>query len=175
MNLNLYSSMSDNPAFLKYLLNDSLYLIDDESDAVSDFVVEKDDASVLAIEQSTNLVLDSKPTYVEQLKEVLVLFENPSDMEMKSAERAFLEKILGAVKLQWKDVQPYNVSKQQLMDFKHSKIIAFTSAHGLPVQTMYQLTTNHVQKIIVGHDLTTIAASVDHKKQLWAALQQMFA
>ncbi|PIB35813.1 hypothetical protein BFP72_10620 [Reichenbachiella sp. 5M10] len=173
---------SQNKAFLKYLFHENIYLIDDallvEQVATSqpNLLVEEEDGVVEAADVETKAgAKEPVAMYQSKGKSVLVLYENKEEAEMKAPELAYLQKILGAVKLQWGDVESRNVAQYPVTgEPSNPKIIAFTHAHGMGVVAPYVLKSTGRQQIIMAHDLTTIAASVEYRKQLWAALQQMF-
>lgn len=171
--------MSDYPSFLKYLIDEQLYLINDPSAEGASAV---DTAVAVAPAQSKADVVKEAVTVEEEsveyqlpLKGTLILFENAQEDEMKAAEKAYLEKILGAVKLSWQEIESRNVINDPVDDKPaNKKVIAFTANHGFGVVPPYQISQQGAQQILMAHDLATISASVDYRKQLWAALQQMF-
>ncbi|MBU2913804.1 hypothetical protein [Reichenbachiella agariperforans] len=171
--------MSESQEFLKYLINETLYQIDpvEMSSAVNEVAatespIQQPSASkVEAVPQ----VSDPKPTYQAPINKVLILFENPNGEEMLAVQKDYLTKILGAVKLTWDGVDSRNVRTFPLEQPPvHQYVIAFTAAHELGVLSPYQMGVKGNQKVVMAHDLSTIAASVEYRKQLWSALQQMF-
>ncbi|MCV9386547.1 hypothetical protein [Reichenbachiella ulvae] len=171
--------MSDYPSFLKYLIDEQLYMIDDQQEVATlekQVVVEHDPEPVRDEPQAEAQIQEPATEYKTSIIDsTLVLFENSQSADMVAGEKAYLEKILGAVKLKWEDVVKQNVLVNPIDDKpNHARVIAFTANHGFGVLPPYQVSEQSGQQVLMAHDLATISGSVEYRKQLWAALQKMF-
>lgn len=169
--------MSESNNFLKFLLTDEVYVIDEqlEPSPITQKVVDKVDVKpetkeVILSPKQDNLKVESVST---PTSEILVLFSNADDDHLHTEESSFLQKILSAVKMDINKVDLINVEKKDSNPTLYKKVIAFTSQHGLPANNKYQLSVSD-QTVLLADDLSAISSSVDLKKKLWAELQKMF-
>ncbi|MGL1889418.1 MAG: hypothetical protein OCD76_23085 [Reichenbachiella sp.] len=182
--------MSENANFLKFLINEDIYPLQDDEAKVSQpnataqpvsAEPSKADAPV-AVQESAPAYTPSAVEKVEnpvappeQLpkNQVVVLFSNSASETMKVEESAFLLKILSAVKMNFELVDMVNVDLGVNKAHLYKKVVAFTPNHGLSATQKYQ-TLSGDQQVLLADDLTSIASSQDLKKQLWGELQKMF-
>lgn len=162
--------MSDKASFLKFLLTEDVYVIDEKTEKTStdSETTTETIANSPSVEGNQLLNKAPKPT-----SEFLILFDNSNEETMKASESEFLQKILSAVKIDLNAVDLINVNIVEPELSLYKKVISFTSQYPLEVTDKYKLVSND-QMILLADGLTTIASSVDLKKKLWVELQGMF-
>lgn len=99
---------------------------------------------------------------------VLVLLEK----QINSEEETLLNNILGAVNLEANDVERIYEHPAKYNELKQTKLIlSFHSAYA--PKGNYEINQAHAIKIIYAHDLSTLNANINYKKQLWMNLKKL--
>ncbi|MEP1778663.1 hypothetical protein [Reichenbachiella sp.] len=163
--------MSDSNDFLNFLINEDIYVID-ENDVTS-----------------TNLSGENEPEMVEEAEvrlnslekpkhEILVLFDNPSATNLSSDDLEYLGKILGSINLSKDHVEFLNVvgASAPITD-GYKYVIAFTPNHQLSLdKSVQQYVAMNLgdTKVIIADALRNISTSTDLRKKLWTVLQEVF-
>ncbi|SMD37998.1 hypothetical protein SAMN04488029_3581 [Reichenbachiella faecimaris] len=171
--------MNESNDFLKFLINEDIFLIDEKSvknsqvDAVVDHedTPQKEKVSTVQ-EPSVELESPAKPTH-----ETLILFDNPTAVNLPTSDLEYLGKILGAIGSSIEKVDFQNVAATTPKTVGYSYVIAFTPNHQLPVPVstqQYVSTKLGDGQLIVADALNNISASPDLRKKLWGVLQQVF-
>ena len=94
---------------------------------------------------------------------------------MHPNDSAFLSKVLAAVKIELKDADLLNVDTIMPDASGYKKVICFTNEHGIEAAPpKYTIGKAADGVVLVADELSNIASAVPLKKQLWAALQEMF-
>lgn len=175
--------MSESKDFLKFLINEDIYLIDNLPEAEVE-VKEATEAPVKettpASEPSPARVSEPKITLSTPQKptnEILVIFDNPTAKNLPAGDLAYLGKIMGAIGKSVEKVDFQNVAATTPKAVGYDYVIAFTPNHQLPVPAstqQYVSTKLGDGQLIVADALNNIAASTDLRKKLWGVLQQVF-
>lgn len=193
--------MNEENAFLPHFLDEEIYIIDENistKETVQEAVVNKpvqvqeiskqeiskveEPSSIYEKPQVDNVTEEVKAatlTYKGQNTSSILLIVN----SILPEEQAFLEKVLGAVKLSINSCALLQLSENssfqhhELIErFESSTFINFGS-QGLPfLQNInnYKITFIEDKKILQSDDLKSIMTDVTKKKQLWECLQQLF-
>ncbi|UXX79312.1 hypothetical protein N7E81_18325 [Reichenbachiella carrageenanivorans] len=172
--------MSESNDFLKFLINEDIYVIDGQNEEPP--VVEAKEAPVVveaekAIEApvAAKIIIPAKPTKPKH--EVIILFDNPIAETLPAVDMAYLEKILGAIGLSTEKVDFLNVAKHAPSVSGYAYVIAFTPNHQLPVSVSTQQYVSVKlgdAQLIVADALNNISVSKDLRLKLWGVLQQVF-
>lgn len=169
---------SDTKDFLKFLINEEIYLIDSqEADGQpKPIVADKPSASLedstVVAEEEAAPVAPSAPVH-----EILVIFDNPISKDLVAGDREYLGKILGAIGQSIDQVAFHNMATGSTSTEGYRFVMAFTPNHQLevPISTMqYTSVKLKESQLIVADALSNIAQSTDLRKKLWAVLQQVF-
>lgn len=172
--------MNDSNDFLKFLINEDVYIIDQKSEEkVTEVLSENKPEKTKENEPS------SVAEPVEELEapempknEILVIFDNPSAVELPAADFEYLGKILVAIGKSTDKVDFLNVAQNVTNVNGYAQVIAFTPNHKLPVPVsiqQYVAVKLEGAQLIVADALNNISASTDLRKKLWGVLQQVFA
>ncbi|MDN5213963.1 hypothetical protein QQ020_17945 [Fulvivirgaceae bacterium BMA12] len=188
--------MSKDYTFLPNLIQEDLYYIESESTHTS-------------TEKSPLIQTDNKETHTEtapevmpgkaenteaeglridfkgeNLKNILVLIEEPNGSYLKSEDEAFLEKVLKAVDINLIDIAIVNYSSlseeqaRKIEAVPHWLCLGFMEALPAPWATLaterYQTIQHDENKILWGHPLKSIAGDKDMKVRLWQQLKLLF-
>lgn len=122
------------------------------------------------------------PTEGNNLKHCLLLVES-NEAVLEAELKAFLEKIMGAVKRSLDDVLLVNVKEASieqiealLSEQNHRHLIAFGTRKvtDLNAAALYQLELVNRKGYLRADALSAIAQNVEMKKALWGALKGMF-
>jgi hypothetical protein len=187
--------MSEDLSFLAHFITEDLYLIKEEASAAEvkavlepvkavQPVVEKSPAEAKAaiVEEKEQVYIKALPTEGNNLKHCLIFFES-SQNHLEASKKAFLLKILTAVKRGLDDVLLVNLkeaSKEQidavLSEFNHRHVLAFatTKLDSIISTPQYEVKEDAKKFYLKADDLGQIEATVELKKSLWAGLQKMF-
>lgn len=177
-NSNQFSSMSESKEFLKFLINEDIYVIDQKEVSVQKEPVEENaleeeqSVTVEVKEPEEKMVLPVKPK-----NEILVIFDNPTAKNLPKEDLEYLGKILGAIGKSTEKVDFQNVAATTPKAVGYDFVIAFTPNHQLPVAAstqQYVSTKLGDGQLIVADALNNISASTDLRKKLWGVLQQVF-
>lgn len=169
--------MSESNDFLKFLINEDIYSIDDQKEQPA---VEQPSAAAAAPaepsktteEPVAKVVLPAKPKH-----EIVILFDNPIAEALPADDLAYLGKILGAIGRSAEKVDFLNVAKGAPSVTGYAYVIAFTPNHQLPVSASTQQYVSVElgdARLIVADALNNISASKDLRLKLWGVLQQVF-
>lgn len=179
----------ENTEFLKYFINEDLYLIKGENDLLQQKVEtvsapEKEPIADKVVEQhvveepKVELTPPKPPAYKGANKKgILILVEDANSEFLNEKDFTYLMKILGAVKLTIDDIALVNVNRtNNYSDLEFSNAIVFTSNHSLQKSktTKYIPSVLGNKKILLADPLDQIAESVDLRKALWDALKSIF-
>uniref|UniRef100_UPI004047C982 hypothetical protein n=1 Tax=Roseivirga sp. TaxID=1964215 RepID=UPI004047C982 len=180
--------MSEDLSFLAHFITEDLYLIKEEASdaevtsvqpAVEKSIVEE---KATVAEEKEQIYIKPLPTEGNNLKHCLIFFESDQS-NLEASKKAFLLKILTAVKRGLDDVLLVNVkeaSKEQieavLSEFNHRHVLAFaTTKLDLTISApKYEVKEGAKKFYLKADDLGQIEATVELKKSLWAGLQKMF-
>ncbi|MEO9967855.1 MAG: hypothetical protein ABJF11_18835 [Reichenbachiella sp.] len=170
--------MTDSNDFLKFLINENIYLIDEKGEAEAQAVDPKDTTSYSDDSQEAQ-ANEPEPVLEKPIpsNDILIIFDNPSEPELAVGDKEYLDKILGAIGKSIAIVDFLNVAVTNPEINGYKQVIAFTPNHKLPiaVSTMqYAATTMDGIEIIVADSLINISGSTDLRKKLWGVLQQVF-
>lgn len=164
--------------FLKYLINEDIYSVDKgspveayENTAIESFQVAEPIAEV--VQES---VVETK-SVVSQYKSILVVVEDESSDGLNNKDKQYLAKILSAVKADLYNISLVNIHNDELQGLVGvENILVFTPNSSLKVDSAkYEMANYSQTKIILSDPLDKVSESVELRKQLWAALQKMFA
>ncbi|WP_422362253.1 hypothetical protein [Reichenbachiella sp.] len=170
--------MSESNEFLKFLINEDIYLIDNLPEA--EVTIEPEKETVANSEPSPTIVSEPKVTLSSPQKptnEILVIFDNPTAKGLPTGDLEYLGKILGAIGQSTEKVDFQNVAATTPKPTGYDYVIAFTPNHQLPVAAstqQYVSTKLGDGRLIVADALNNISASTDLRKKLWNVLQQVF-
>ncbi|MEP2025861.1 MAG: hypothetical protein ABJH98_10990 [Reichenbachiella sp.] len=171
--------MNESNEFLKYLINEDIYAIDEKSEVITqpDAVAETSDGAqkeeVTSVQEPVvALEKPAKPT-----NEILIIFDNPTAVNLPAADLDYLGKILGAIGKSIDKVDFQNVAATTPKTAGYVHVIAFTPNHQLPIPSstqQYVSTKLGEGHLIIADALNNISASTDLRKKLWGVLQQVF-
>ncbi|MEQ6117947.1 hypothetical protein [Reichenbachiella sp. MALMAid0571] len=179
----------ENTEFLKYFINEDLYLIKAENDLSQQKVetVSVPEKETIAgkveehqvVEEPKEVLTPSKPPAFKgaNKKGILILVEDAGSEFLNEKDFTYLMKILGAVKLTIDEIALVNVNKtNNYVDIEFTNAIVFTSNHSLQISnpTKYIPSVLSNKKILLADPLDQIAASVELRKALWDALKNTF-
>ncbi|WP_109829917.1 hypothetical protein [Reichenbachiella versicolor] len=157
--------------FLKYLINEDIYIIEDEmySSTSNQVSIPKPGSKVLEAKEPVSEVSSS----YEPKNDILILYEGQVTDEMHIADMELLSKILGAVScsLDQVDIRPNAIPIPLSV---YEKVIAFTSNYNFTQKVKYSMYNEGGTKIIISDPLSKVAISTEMKKSLWGAIQQLF-
>lgn len=184
--------MSDK-AFLKYLINEELYLIEEEKEeqvqpqVPSESEIEKVEKPKIEtpVEKLTDPLETDQSAVAEPAEElikrkhsgkaVLIIFDNTISDSMNPEEKAYLQKILSAVKLNIDDSDLVHVSNiGEYMLEGYQKVLSFSQKFNPANFDLYVINKLENAQSLIADDLTTISQSVELRKKLWGSLQKMF-
>ncbi|MFT6827242.1 MAG: hypothetical protein ACI9Z3_000854 [Roseivirga sp.] len=187
--------MSEDLSFLAHFITEDLYLIKEERSIVEvtavvepaktvQPIVEVNSAEekTAQVEEKEQIYIKPLPTEGHNLKHCLIFFES-SQNNLEASKKAFLLKILTAVKRGVDDVLLVNVkeaSKEQidavLSEFNHRHVLAFatTKLDSIISTPRYEVKEDAKKFYLKADDLGKIEETVELKKSLWAGLQKMF-
>ncbi len=183
----------ENKAFLKFFINEDLYLLKDEHrpGAQSVAAEDKDERAAQpaqkAVEASQPVPKDlpaaekaevPKPPAFKggNKKGVLILVEDTEAEFLNENDFNYLSKIIGAVGLSIDDVALVNAVHVKAIDgLSYSSALVFTPNHSFSVSAKYTIQQEGKSSILLADPLAQIAQSVDLRKQLWGQLQAMFS
>lgn len=163
-----------NPQFLKFLINEDIYKIDQEGSAVEYDLQEPKEQNV-AEPISETIIKSSDELAV--YKSILVVVEDPTNVGLNLKDKQYLAKILSAVNADLHKISLVNIHKNEIEGLTGvEQILVFTpnSTFGV-ANTLYELNTLDDAKIIISDPLDQVSQSVELRKSLWEALQKMFA
>lgn len=169
--------MSESNEFLKFLINEDVYLIDNlpvaqEEERPKEIPQTEASAPTIASEPKVILSTPQRPT-----NEILIIFDNPTAKSLPAGDLEYLGKIMGAIGKSVEKVDFQNVAATTPKAVGYGYVIAFTPNHQLPVPAstqQYVSTKLGDGQLIVADALNNIAASTELRKKLWGVLQQVF-
>ena len=174
-------SNTEDRTFLKYLINEDLYQVediplDDSSQKVDEKIesVETDQEATVEEPVSEYAVAESLSYKGGNEKGILILVSDPTTEFLNEKDLAYLIKILGSVKLGLEDVAIINVERQSQYDsLEHDFGLIFTDKHQFAMQSpdKYAEITLSRKKIIFSDSLEMVAGSVELRTKLWQALK----
>jgi hypothetical protein len=187
--------MSEDLSFLAHFITEDLYLIKEEVPVAEDKAVvapvetaqpmvemSPSEPKATVAEEKEQIYIKPLPTEGNNLKHCLIFFES-SQNNLEASKKAFLLKILTAVKRGLDDVLLVNVkeaSKEQidavLSEFNHRHVLAFatTKLDSIISTPCYEVKEDAKKFYLKADDLGKIETTVELKKSLWAGLQKMF-
>ncbi|WP_420579752.1 hypothetical protein [Reichenbachiella sp.] len=171
--------MSESAEYLKFLINEDIYLIDnlpapqeEVKEVVKETPPKHEPVSTVVAEPRVSLASTQKPD-----NEILVIFDNPTAKNLPAGELEYLAKILGAIGKSVEKVDFQNVAATTPKPVGYRYVITFTPNHQLPVAAstqQYVSTKLGDAQLIVADALNNISTSTDLRKKLWGVLQQVF-
>jgi hypothetical protein len=164
-NLKPFLLMTDqeNPEFLKHVINENLYLIDEQRDEYQ--TDESNEPDVV----HEPIVEMEKPG-----KSILVIFGYSDMGRIPQQQEEYLVKILAAVDLKLEDIDLKNSAQTHETD-QYEKVICFTKKYsGIPTPKHYEIDKIRETNWLVVDELNLISASTDLRKRLWNVLKTMF-
>lgn len=179
----------ENTKFLKYFINEDLYLIKGENDPLQQKVetvsapeqkitVERLEQQDVVEEPKVELTPPKPPAYKGANKKgILILVEDANSEFLNEKDFTYLMKILGAVKLTIDDIALVNVNRtNNYSDLEFTNAIVFTSNYSLQISntTKYIPSVLGNKKTLLADPLDQIATSVELRKALWDALKSIF-
>jgi len=194
--------MEEEKAFLAHFLDEEIYIIDEVASVQETSV--KQPVNTEPIIQEVAKEVPAKDTAREPKLEyqtpkvekeispaVSLIYEGRNDKgillilnDISTEEKAFLEKVLGAVKLTLNDCAMLELSKNNstehkalIEEFKCKTILNLGVEQQLPfLQGINNYKINFVadKKALKTDNLKAIMADVAKKKQLWESLKQLF-
>ncbi len=179
----------ENTEFLKYFINEDLYLIKGENDLLrqknekvivpeKELIAEKGVEQHVVEEPKVELTPPKPPAYKGANKKgILILVEDANSEFLNEKDFTYLMKILGAVKLTIDDIALVNVTKtNNYADLEFTNAIVFTSNYSLQISntTKYIPSVLGSQKTLLADPLDQVATSVELRKALWDALKSIF-
>ena len=180
--------MSEEKAYLPYLIDEPIYVLKEERAASSKS--SNDEHSTDEVKTESENVLNDQPTKVdlkpivtfgENLKHCIVLFSAEHKISPESKDLLF--KILAAIKRSPKDALMANVygcSQEQvealLSEHNHKHLISFDirNASVLSPLSPYEPASSKGKHYILSNGLEEVATDINKKKALWQALQKVF-
>lgn len=139
-------------------------------------------AAPMVAKEPEPVYLKPLPTEGNNLKHCLLLVES-AEAVLEAPLKAFLEKIMGAVKRSLDDVLLVNVKEASpeqiealLSEQNHRHLIAFGTSKVTELNNapLYQLSQVNRKNYLRADALSAIAQNVEMKKALWGALKGMF-
>ena len=191
----------DDDAYLPLFMTDTLYLAPNKATAVEEVAsikeapqeevvaapgasADKPEASVEAApkaEAPATAEASALVYFGDNAKRIALLVHYPAETHIAADHKAFLEKILQAVKVNWSDVALINLATQaadhpELLKGGWQKVIGFGVDHPwLQRLSPYQPFIKGTKGMLLTESLDLIAADKARKAQLWNALQQIFS
>lgn len=172
--------MNEPADFLKFLINEDIYVIDEKKEIISTGTTGKEHVENTEVIHETSLVQEPVETLAppnKQVHEILILFDNPSADDLPTADMEYLGKILGAIGQSNEKVDFLNLANETVSSEGYKHIIAFTPNHQLPIDgstQQYVAVKFGESKLIIADALNNISASTDLRKKLWGVLQEVF-
>ena len=167
-----------NDEFLKYLITEDLYLVPEkegeETVEASSKPYEQDSS------ESSSVVEEPQPAQEEVVvnylggfeKKVLILVEDAQADHLNETDKAYLLKILGAVKLGLEDIALVNLNRTKNVESLDAEItISFASN---AMDTKYTIQTKAGKKVLFADPLSAISKSTELRTALWNALKELF-
>ncbi|MFY0592205.1 hypothetical protein [Roseivirga sp.] len=187
--------MSDS-AFLSLFIEEPIYVLkEDLGTQPKDIAISEpetktiEEAKEAAAPESNQVEEPVAPVYVkplptvgDNLKHCIVLVESNEEV-LEEALMALLYKIMGSVKRKGEDILIANCVNADgdqidalLANNNHRHVLAFGTNVFAPLINVghYEVHTDGPKSFLKGDSLTEIQNSVDKKKALWKALQEMF-
>lgn len=179
----------DNNDFLKYFIQEDIYQIDEalvkpESAGTSTGLQETQGhvATTPHKESATEAnaevaVSQSVQETFKPVNEILVLVYDEHHDVLAQDQMAYLAKILGAVGLSRDKVDMVNAFKSNIAAFSaYKRIISFAPQVDLPFTGLkkYAFEEREGSHVLLVDPVTTISASVELRKLLWASLKSGF-
>lgn len=167
--------MSDAADFLKYVINEDIYLIDTFSDAVEN-TAEVEELKP-AIQEDVSEPTEELKKVVVPSNEILVVYDNVIADEMLQTELNYLGKILGAIGKSTDLIDSLNVASSKPNHQGYKYVLCFTPNHKLPIPIstiQYEKVNFEGAQVVIADSLTNISGSTDLRKKLWGVLQGMF-
>ncbi|MEM8894288.1 MAG: hypothetical protein AAGC88_06905 [Bacteroidota bacterium] len=179
--------MEENNTYLKYLINDQIYVVEEPKNEVEK---EKEEA---LLEEPVQMVEEPKTGETEAIstpeiavpivpsKKLLVVFDYPDSEPLPVHLKKLMLKIIEAVGIDVMSGVYINASfkslPDQLLDFEN--ILVFGQGIELPLDDyengkVYGMQNSGSTRILVADTLRELDQQIPLKKQLWAELQKMF-
>lgn len=200
---------TDNTHFLPYFFTEPIYFR--KQDFVQDQIKEGktlEEPATSAVDLKNEPLLENEPLVKEpvekleatpeivhparvleyagkNLKKILILFENPNQEKLPSAQELFLGKILHAVNLNFDDIALVNAARlddalmRQVSDFDAIVQISFGVKNlGLdfkPDTPPYKIFKARAKTLLLADHLEAIERDKEKKVSLWTNLKSLFA
>ncbi len=153
--------MEQDYSFLKILLNEDIYVINEEKES--------------AIEEAT------LKYYGENKKHITVIVEEVNPDFMRSVSFQFLNKIMEAVKLSQHEYALINLQENKactleriMKELAPNHIIIFGESDFSNLDN-YEISEIEGSTMLQSDSLTDVQTDVEKKKALWKALQEVFS
>lgn len=177
-------------AFLKFLIHEEIYLIDHESEEIASNEVQSGhqevinaadvkgegtkNSTVQADEENPQAVLSQRKDVNDLKKPVLVIYGHSDRGAMPPEQKAYLGKILSAVKVNIDEIDLLS-AKQEAEWESYERIICFTRKYAnCPISSAYDIQKVGSVQWLLADELNTIEASRDLRQSLWTCLQKLF-
>lgn len=167
--------MNANPAYLEYIYNEGLYLLDEPIQEVPAESVDATEVSINKLEQSPIKYLGANE------KGAVFIVSDPSHEFINSKDHGFLMKIVeSGLRMSKFDIAIINIANQPferiLDEIPCQYIVGFDIPELVSTTTDFNYVVQEMggKKILSVDALTVIEANVDKKRMLWNALQVMF-
>ena len=179
--------MGEDEAFLKYIYQEDLYMIDEpgplveSEDEVTEVISDQKVKEVIV--ESTNFVEESKPVSFlgNNEKGILILVDDPSDDLLNQGDLDLLMRIVeSGLKYSKNDFALVNTAKfpvdQILNEISYSYLISF----GVDLSNVFSDTNLYTihqvenSNVLLSEKLSSMHNDNQRKRKLWLALQSMF-
>lgn len=170
---------------LPLFFTETVYIVPEEQQpGGSDKEIDGSEKTTSNTEVNTTLPLSSIPYAGQNLKKILILFENKLGKELPVNEQDFLGKVLQAVNLSFDDVALVNIHLLEqtayllLSQFEASIWLSFGVVRdSLPVNAnvpLYEIAKANKTSLLLADSLEEIERNRDKKVLLWNNLKILF-
>jgi hypothetical protein len=161
----------DKSAYLPFFINEPIYVLKEERSDSRTLPQEGLAKKQPKVQTEEKHLVEKEPSAVvkKATKPIGVLL--PS--KLNEAEHAFVEKVLSAVNIALSDVALIDTNSEEYTIESFEKVIDFGSGFSISMDR-YRVTKVKSVKIVAGDQASAIIHNVELKKQLWAALKEMF-
>ncbi|MEQ8924715.1 MAG: hypothetical protein RLO81_02815 [Fulvivirga sp.] len=170
-----------NKAFLKYVFDDELYVINEAQRKVAQGPNAEYSKTEEAEKKEKQVMEKTWPISFkgQNAKNIIILVNYPAEKHISNQDEQFLLKILSAVSLSLQDVAIINLAKNEcsidrLKDFNSSIVLLFGEFENIPGLSNYEIKTVEGIKFQKANSLREIQNNVPEKKLLWSNLQKLF-
>ncbi len=175
--------MEENREFLRYLIDEDIYVIKSDAMFQIDKVATQENTNTKQTGSDTNgAIAAERPLHFQgsTASGVAIVVNNSDTDFLTTEEKTLLSKILAAIKLQLNDVAVINLkdndhlTQNLLKEVGIVRCLVFDSNSPLVKADLYEPIQAMGIAFLKCNNLGVISAEVSEKKMLWAQLQKLF-